>query len=213
MIHCLAQLASDHRVEWHHTAEQIARKLCLFYCGCCRLRWDSLAGDEARDAVAVIERHADGRANRFQWQSARQYAAAAERATRRRWGWGNTPEQQNAASLAALVAAAAKARSGLCGGIIRSGCPVEVPTQVALLRDLFDNPFAPTAVNPEWFTTTVVGIARTIYASRSFDSMGVLGDALQDAGCDCPQVLDHCYNPGVHSRGCWLLDAVLWNIR
>jgi len=126
MIRCLGQLAADRRVEWHYTPGQIARKLCLFYCGCCRLRWDSLAGAEARHAVTVIERHADGRADRFQWQSARRYAAAAERVVRRGWGWAYSQEHQNAASLASLVASAAKAHRSLRDGIVRTGCPVDV---------------------------------------------------------------------------------------
>ncbi|MCE9566044.1 MAG: hypothetical protein K8U57_28830 [Planctomycetes bacterium] len=94
---------------------------------------------------------------------------------------------------------------------IPAGFPVEASDQAALLRDMFNNPFVPTSVKPEWLTRTVAGLARTIYAERSFELMGVLGDALQDAGCDCPHVLDHCYGSGMHSRGCWLLDAVLEN--
>ena len=148
MLYCLAQLASDRRVEWSHTPEQIARKLCLFYCGCCRLRWDELAGDEARHAVTVIERHADGGASRTEWRAARRYAATAERLSHRGWAWRNSQELRNAASLASLVASAAKARGGLGGGGVRSGCPVEVITQAALLRDVFGNPFALADVKP-----------------------------------------------------------------
>jgi hypothetical protein len=39
--------------------------------------------------------------------------------------------------------------------------------------------------------------------------MSILADALQDAGCDNDEVLDHCRNPGTHVRGCWVVDQIL----
>ena len=34
-------------------------------------------------------------------------------------------------------------------------------------------------------------------------------DALQDAGCDNDDILDHCRGDGPHVRGCWVVDLVL----
>jgi hypothetical protein len=39
--------------------------------------------------------------------------------------------------------------------------------------------------------------------------MPVLGDALQDAGCDHELILDHCRAAKPHARGCWVVDAIL----
>ena len=39
--------------------------------------------------------------------------------------------------------------------------------------------------------------------------LAILADALQDAGCDNDDILDHCRGPGPHVRGCWALDLVL----
>ena len=39
--------------------------------------------------------------------------------------------------------------------------------------------------------------------------MPILADALQDAGCDSADILDHCRGPGPHVRGCWVVDLVL----
>jgi hypothetical protein len=39
--------------------------------------------------------------------------------------------------------------------------------------------------------------------------MPLLADALQDAGGEVPDILDHCRNPGGHVRGCWVVDLVL----
>ncbi|MDY3553595.1 hypothetical protein R5W24_002698 [Gemmata sp. JC717] len=39
--------------------------------------------------------------------------------------------------------------------------------------------------------------------------MPILADALQDAGCDNDDILNHCRADTVHARGCWVVDAVL----
>jgi hypothetical protein len=59
-----------------------------------------------------------------------------------------------------------------------------------------------------WRTGDVVGLARGVYEDRAFDRLGLLADALQDAGCSDEQVLGHCRSDG-HVRGCWLIDLVL----
>jgi hypothetical protein len=77
------------------------------------------------------------------------------------------------------------------------------------VRDIFGNPFRPAAFSPEWRTDTAVSLARQMYDSRDFGSMPILADALQDAGCDNEDVLNHCRAGGVHVRGCWVVDLVL----
>jgi hypothetical protein len=43
----------------------------------------------------------------------------------------------------------------------------------------------------------------------AFDRMPILADAIQDAGCDNEDILNHCRQPGDHVRGCWCVDLVL----
>ncbi len=211
MLQCVARLACDHRVQFHLSPTQIERKIRLFCCGLCRLQWEAITNDEARRAVVVIENHADGSADRREWSRVRRYAVASElAATRAARRLGYPQELWEAAILAGLILSAVEARRVLRDRTVHAGT-ANAADEAALLRDVFGNPFAPTAVKPRWLTRTVIGLARSIYAERSFDLMGVLGDAFQDAGCDSPQVLDHCYNHGVHARGCWLLDAILGN--
>ncbi len=53
-------------------------------------------------------------------------------------------------------------------------------------------------------------LASGIYAERAFDRMPILADALQDAGCDSDDILNHLRDANAtHVRGCWALDLVL----
>jgi hypothetical protein len=82
----------------------------------------------------------------------------------------------------------------------------------AVLRDLMGNPFRPVVLDPGWLSWnggTVVGIAQSIYEERAFDRLPILADALQDAGCNEPNILAHCYEDVDHVRGCWVVDAIL----
>jgi hypothetical protein len=63
--------------------------------------------------------------------------------------------------------------------------------------------------DPEWRTATVVQLAQGIYDDRAFDRLPILADALQDAGCDHADVLNHCRDTGPHARGCWVVDLIL----
>jgi hypothetical protein len=94
--------------------------------------------------------------------------------------------------------------------------PEEHQWQSHILRDIFGNPFRPIALHPSWLTPTVTSLAQAVYDERhlpsgTFDNqrMAVLGDALEEAGCDSADVLDHCRGNGDHERGCWVVDAVL----
>ena len=77
-------------------------------------------------------------------------------------------------------------------------------------RDIFGNPFRPVSFSPEWRTSTAISLAKGMYNSRDFSAMPILADALQDAGCNSEDILDHCRDAnGVHVRGCWVVDLIL----
>jgi hypothetical protein len=96
-------------------------------------------------------------------------------------------------------------------------CAIQVPgsdldhlSGLRLLRDIFRNPFRPVAFDPDWRTSTAVALAQQMYDTRDFAAMPILADALQDAGCESPDILDHCRDPrGVHVRGCFVVDLIL----
>jgi hypothetical protein len=79
----------------------------------------------------------------------------------------------------------------------------------SLLRCVVGNPLRPVAFDPVWRSESAVLLASAIYAERAFDRLPILADALEEAGCDHPDVLAHCRGPGPHARGCWVVDGVL----
>jgi len=88
--------------------------------------------------------------------------------------------------------------------------------QMEILRDIAGNPFRPVTFSPCSRTATVTNLAQTIYDDRQLPSglfdnqrMTVLADALEEAGCDNKDILDHCRSGGEHVRGCWVVDLVL----
>src|SRR4029077_11962629 len=75
--------------------------------------------------------------------------------------------------------------------------------QANALRDIFGNPFRPVAFAPAWRTAMSTSLAEGIYTDRAFDRLPILADALEDAGCDNRDILNHCRRGGEHVRGCW----------
>jgi hypothetical protein len=102
------------------------------------------------------------------------------------------------------------ARDAIGCATVNPGGKPDDPRGLGLLRDIFGNPFRPVTFEPTWQTSTAVAIARQMYESRDFSAMPILADALQDAGCEDTEVLDHCRDPNrIHARGCWVVDHVL----
>src|SRR5262245_9251007 len=80
---------------------------------------------------------------------------------------------------------------------------------VQTIRELIGNPFRLPSFSPAWRTSTAVQLARQMYDSRDFSLMPILADALQDAGCENEDILNHCRGESLHVRGCWVVDLVL----
>jgi cell wall assembly regulator SMI1/predicted DNA-binding WGR domain protein len=88
----------------------------------------------------------------------------------------------------------------------------ERAAQAALIRDVFGDPFPPPSFDSACRTPDVISLAESIYENKAFDRMPILGDALEEAGCDDPAILSHCRGAGPHVRGCWVLDSVLGKV-
>lgn len=68
---------------------------------------------------------------------------------------------------------------------------------------------ASTVFNPAWRTETVRLLAEGIEAERAFDRLPILADALEEAGCDVPAILNHCRLCSEHHPECWALKLAL----
>jgi hypothetical protein len=86
---------------------------------------------------------------------------------------------------------------------------VERQKQCAILRDICGTLAPLPAMKPAWHSSNVRGLSQGIYEGYLFDRLPILADALEDAGCDNADILNHCRQPGEHVRGCWVVDLLL----
>ncbi len=217
-------------VQDHEGSQRRAR---LFACACCRRIWDLFQLNAARRIVELAEAYADHEVTAEELQAANADDAFAD--FHDRFHGSAEPRlsiRAGEAILAARWLAAPILHRGTASSVASftsldpasdyfrepdwEGLPAGVPPsateraeQVKLLRDIFGNPFRPVAFSPAWRIPTVLDLATQMYKSRDFSAMPILADALQDAGCDSEEILDHCLAGGPHVRGCWVVDKIL----
>jgi hypothetical protein len=211
------------------------RKMHLFGSACCRRVWHLLQDPRSHRAVEVAERYADGLASRKELASARQDALAAWRTPRAaatemglelaaraaaRCAASNGREAGRSASQDAAKAVGNTAYFGTGGAATHPidfwhhTIALEEEEQARLFRDIIGPlPFRPVTIEPSllrWSDSTALRLAEGVYEEKAFDRMGILADALTDAGCDNEEALAHCREQGaLHTRGCWVLDLLL----
>lgn len=209
-----------------------ARKLRLFACACCRQVWNPFLPPFVLRVVEAAEAFADGQINADALASVREVVVKAVGPANRNDSHNGTGylshvlgaclsicTHRNAAEMAqdtAHATANAAADVPLSGersaGFVlaeRAARAEESAAQADLFRDIFGNPFYSVEIQLEWLTSTVVALARGIYEERAFDGLPILADALQEAGCDDDDILNHCRDPREHVRGCWLVDLLI----
>ena len=80
-----------------------------------------------------------------------------------------------------------------------------------ILADLFCIP----AVHPpdesflQWNNGCIRGLAEQMYGDDDFSHMPILADALEEAGCENTEILNHCRADVPHRRGCAVVDVLL----
>jgi hypothetical protein len=207
------------------------RKMRLFACALARTVWDLVPAGSCQEAVAACEQFADGDIPEEQIQD-------HPLALLREWDqvlenhWYNLSKLRSAiggnqwGKNAALLSQAANEVCEVETAILKDGgASAQVRKQLdanlkqrhlARFRDLFGNPFRPVTLQSFSQPSNFGVLARTIYDDRRlpsglFDnqSLAVLADALEEAGCDNADILDHCRKPGEHVRGCWVVDLIL----
>jgi hypothetical protein len=86
----------------------------------------------------------------------------------------------------------------------------------SLIVCVLGNPFRPATISSGWRTPVVLSLAQAAYDNPILppghldpERLAVLADALEDAGCSNPELLNHLRGPGPHVRGCFALDLLL----
>jgi hypothetical protein len=195
------------------------RKLRLFGCACLREVWDELPFEELREAILTCERFADGVA------TVEELSAASRTAGDLYVGVGDiaadfsTQIIRDLCHLEPWFQMGEGPSSGVSAVVAELRSDDRTPWHVVqkqarqrfchYFREVFGNPFRLVPLPSEWRTEIAVALANAIYADRAFDRMPILADALEEAGCDSLDVLNHCRSGGPHVRGCWVVDAVL----
>ena len=99
--------------------------------------------------------------------------------------------------------------------------PVRVGVFVGeLIFEIFNNPFRPSpTIAPAVLAFDggiVTKLAQSAYDERQMPEatldparLAVLADALEEAGCDHADLLEHLRGGYHHVRGCWAVDVVL----
>ncbi|HEY7309444.1 MAG TPA: hypothetical protein VH643_08815 [Gemmataceae bacterium] len=214
------------------------RKLRLVAAACCRRLLALVADLRLQEAVEVVERYADGLTteadladvyrkcdNDGHYESEPVAFYLQTTALYLTWhsalqaDWDPSIRERPAAFAAKnapvcsvnTVAALAERDGGKSAG--RAACSPEEAAQATLLREIFSNPFRPQpAVDSCWLSwndSTIPKLTHAIYEDRGFDRLPILADALEEAGCDNADILNHCRQPGEHVRGCWVVDLLL----
>jgi hypothetical protein len=179
-----------------------ARKMRLFTCACCRKIWNLLIDERSRTAVEVAELYAVKKINSAEVMAYEEAAAAAVDNTKE---YGQDP----AAAAAVSLALWATADWGALQALRWTTELIARKEQVEIIDCIFRIPSRPITLNPSWLTSTALALATGIYSEKAFDRMPILADALQDAGCDNEDILNHLRGPGPHALGCWVLDLIL----
>jgi hypothetical protein len=224
------------RLAWLYShALACERKFRLFAAACCRRVEGDLPHQRFRSLLQTVEAFADGEVKRAKLNRLLETARVAhangagrfsqgfvdtlfESATVDEEDWKLPRQPKNPERLFAETPRLLR----VAGEIVRE-CVYrtgdgdnetvrgEIAHQIRLLHDIFGPlPFRDIVPDPAWLTSDALALARGIYEEKAFDRMPILADALQDAGCDNDEMLNHCRADGwEHVRGCWVIDLLL----
>jgi hypothetical protein len=184
-----------------------------------RYFWADISGEQ-RQAVAAAERYADGEIRFPELRAAAVQAGSGASGTL----LGAVARVTHRLAADALANATTLFLSVVVGGPVYTNPPFPQARayaergrpMMAVLRCIFGNPFHPVALAPAHRTATVVSLARAAYDKRQLPGgeldpacLAILSDALEEAGCDSADILNHLRSPAPHVRGCWALDLCL----
>jgi hypothetical protein len=199
------------------------RKARLFAFACC-LRHAHLADRPSVELLKLAERYAEGMATDEEvdrvpapaHDTGVRYENAARLAAGRDIRRNVEYACEEVATVLGVAAYCANNHDDALGThAMMAARAAEAAVQAHLLRDIFGNPFLPPpplrAAVRAWNDGCLLKLANAVYDERDFSPgrMGILADALEEAGASYEEPLRHCREPGpVHVRGCWVIDWI-----
>jgi hypothetical protein len=180
------------------------RKIRLLAVACCRTYSKYFSNEESWEAVEVASQVADGIAQSGERERA--FEAAHHAAN---WTYNAGAEMEAAAFTCGTREQVNEVPQLTIDAFACNFYQNPRRLVLILLRCIFGNPLRPVSIDPAWLTSDVIPLARGIYEERAFDRLPILSDALQDAGCENEDILNHCRSEGPHVRGCWVIDMLL----
>jgi hypothetical protein len=223
----------EQMLQWIVARKPTSRKLRLLASACVRWVYCQEGDAHPLELVTVSERCADGEATLEEMRGLLTLLRVVEADTdafSAAWAATNAvhaalEEKAKTAATQAIVFASLYSRyraleqAGLFGRQIRSAEGLECSALAAVVREILGNPFRVPALDPAWLPwedQTIPRLANFIYTERLLPEghldptrLAILADALEDAGCTDPDILEHMRSPGPHVRGCWAVDLLL----
>jgi hypothetical protein len=212
------QTCTDPEVMLEFLGDKASRRKCiLFVCACERRMWKH--PDCERAKVKATERYADGLASPKEVLATLQDIGIDGvdldfvEVSMGDDDWTNLESADVAEFAADVVHSKRKKTTDLEDERAwKAAFAAEQAAQCELLRDIFGDRGRLPRIRTAWLTWnngTVIDLATAIYEARDFERLPVLADALEEAGCMQPAMLQHARGGGVHARGCWLVDRLL----
>jgi carbon storage regulator len=90
--------------------------------------------------------------------------------------------------------------------------PKEMPVHRKEVWEFLHGPASWPTLDPAWLTWqdgTVLRLARAIADKGDCETLPILADALEEAGCTNAVILGHCRSAGSEARTSWVVDLIL----
>jgi len=186
------------------------RRLRLFACAYTRRLWPQFSDERSKRGIKIAEQFADGLADEKEreWAWLEAGAVVLHAISEQDFILGtfvDYPKRCLETSMEKII----------CDSIFHFH--PWVPEDLALIKDIFGNPFRPITIASSLLTPPITALAQAIYDNRimpagTFDParLAELVRVLAETGCENAELLTHLgAAASPHYRGCWGIDLLL----
>lgn len=192
------------------SADHFTTRIRRLFAVACARQVEGLMEPAGRYALTVAERYADGAATTKEAHDAgeailhgSQFSGTSDVARANRaafWCTQETGYVRNAHETAALAQAGVDTPADLQDLMVADERHRELLREIA-------GPYEPVTMHRKWLTPDVKALTKDAYDRRDLSAMHALSDALEEAGCDNPKLLNALRTATI-IKGNWALDLV-----